>query len=84
MTAEEFYKELRYTEYDKFDKKVPKFDYYDLTDFAEQYHTKQLKLSVVSQQRELLNGYEEWLETIDFKTDRMTKKRLIDIYLTTI
>jgi len=38
MTAEEFYKIKDYPNYDKFDKKVPKFDYYDMLDFAEAYH----------------------------------------------
>jgi len=47
MTAEEFHKETVNLDLDKFDKKAPKFDYYDLIDFAESYHKKQLTLTDV-------------------------------------
>ena len=43
MTAEEFYKIKDYPNYDKFDKKVPKFDYYDMLDFAEAYHKERVE-----------------------------------------
>jgi len=49
MTAEEFYNEKKYPEYDKFDKKVPKFDYYDMLDFAEAYH--KAKVEAISDER---------------------------------
>jgi len=48
MTAEEHYKEVVKLDMDKFDKKAPKFDYYDLLDFAESYYKKQLTLSGVN------------------------------------
>jgi len=38
MKAELFYKSQKYPEFDKHDKRVSKFDYYDLIDFAESYH----------------------------------------------
>jgi len=44
MTPEEYYKKRDYPTLDKFDKKAPKFDYYDLVDFAESYHQAKLKL----------------------------------------
>ena len=43
MTPEEYYKKRDYPTLDKFDKKAPKFDYYDLVDFAEQYAEHYLK-----------------------------------------
>lgn len=43
MTTEEFYKRTHLKELDKFDKKVSKFTYYDMLDFAEAYYTYQLK-----------------------------------------
>ena len=54
MTPEEHFKEVVKLDMDKFDKKAPKFDYYDLLDFAESYCKNQLTLTDVSQQRELL------------------------------
>lgn len=48
MTVEEFFKQCNSKELDKFDKKASKFTYYDLLEFAEQYHRKQLQLGVVS------------------------------------
>ena len=48
MTPEEHYKEVVKLDMDKFDKKAPKFDYYDLLDFAESYYKKQLTLTDVS------------------------------------
>ena len=48
MTPEEYYKEVVKLDMDKFDKKAPKFDYYDLIDFADSYHKKQLTLTDVS------------------------------------
>lgn len=48
MTPEEYYKEVVKLDMDKFDKKAPKFDYYDLLDFADSYHKKQLTLTDVS------------------------------------
>jgi hypothetical protein len=47
MTPEEYYKEVVKLDMDKFDKKAPKFDYYDLIDFADSYHKKQLNLTDV-------------------------------------
>ena len=44
MTTEEHYINRDYPTLDKFDKKVPKFDYYDLVDFAESYYQAKLKL----------------------------------------
>ena len=38
----------------------------------------------VSQQRELLKGYEEWLENVDLNTNRINKLSLIDRYLKTL
>lgn len=55
MTPEEHYKEVVKLDMDKFDKKTPKFDYYDLLNFADSYHKKQLTLTDVSQQRELFS-----------------------------
>lgn len=43
MTAEEFYTKQGYPILDKFDKKAPKFDYYDFIDFAESHHKAKLK-----------------------------------------
>ena len=46
MTAEEFYKKHYNDQWqpkDKFDKQKKKFDYYDLTDFAEAYHQAKLR-----------------------------------------
>ncbi len=60
MTPEEHYKEVVKLDMDKFDKKAPKFDYYDLLDFAESYYKKQLTLTDVSQQRELLLAYAKY------------------------
>ena len=51
---EEFYKETGGIEYDKFDKKAPKFTYYDMIGFADAYHSKQLIIADVSNRRELL------------------------------
>lgn len=48
MTPEEHYKEVVKLDMDKFDKKAPKFDYYDLIEFADSYHKKQLTLTDVS------------------------------------
>tara|TARA_R110000803_G_scaffold21157_1_gene53535 strand:+ start:102 stop:401 length:300 start_codon:yes stop_codon:yes gene_type:complete len=47
MTPEEHYKEVVKLDMDKFDKKMPKFDYYDLLDFADSYYKKQLTLTDV-------------------------------------
>ena len=44
MTTEEYYKANKYTEFDKHDKRIAKFDYYDLIDFAHRYHENELKL----------------------------------------
>ncbi len=38
MTPEEFYNKEAYSEYDKFDKSIAKFDYYFVMQFAEDYH----------------------------------------------
>ena len=56
MTPEEHYEEVVKLDMDKFDKKMPKFDYYDLLDFADSYYKKQLTLTDVSHQRELCEG----------------------------
>ena len=61
MTAEEHYKEVVKLDMDKFDKKAPKFDYYDLLDFAESYHKKQLTLTDASQHCEPLLAYHRYL-----------------------
>jgi len=61
MTPEEHFKEVVKLDMDKFDKKAPKFDYYDLLDFAESYCKNQLNLTDVSQQRELLLAYHRYL-----------------------
>ena len=78
MTAEEHYKEVVKLDMDKFDKKAPKFDYYDLLDFAESYYKKQLTLTDVSQQRELLLAYEDYLNEYHTKEDRIKQ---VDKYL---
>jgi len=44
MNAEEYYRKKDYPILDKFDKKAPKFDYYDFIDFAESYHKAKLNL----------------------------------------
>lgn len=44
INAEDFYKKQNRPEFDKFDKKVPKFDYYDIIDFAEQYYEHKTKI----------------------------------------
>ncbi len=44
----------------------------EIEEFAEKYHQAKLKLlgiGVISQQRELLKGYEEWLENVDLNTE---------------
>jgi len=56
---EEFYKEAGGIEYDKFDKKADKFTYYDMMGFADAYHSKQLIIADVSQQREQLLGFQK-------------------------
>ena len=58
---EEFYKEAGGIEYDKFDKKAEKFTYYDMIGFADAYHSKQLIIADVSQQREQLLAYHRYL-----------------------
>ncbi len=45
---------------------------------------KNCSILAVSQQRELLKGYEEWLENVDLNTNRITKLSLIDRYLKTL
>jgi hypothetical protein len=78
MTPEEHYKEVVKLDMDKFDKKMPKFDYYDLLDFADSYYKKQLTLTDVSQQRELLLAYEDYLNEYHTKEDRIKQ---VDKYL---
>jgi len=38
MIVEDFYKQKGYPKLDKFDKKVAKFTYYDLIEFADDYY----------------------------------------------
>lgn len=78
MTPEEHYKDVVKLDMDKFDKKVPKFDYYDLLDFAESYYKKQLTLTEVSQKRELLKDYTKWLN--DKLRDENQLNELMDDY----
>lgn len=40
MKIEKFYKDQGYPELDKSDKKAPKFTYYNMLEFAEDYHAK--------------------------------------------
>ena len=47
MNAEEYYRKKDYPILDKFDKKAPKFDYYDFIDFAESYHKAKLNLLTI-------------------------------------
>lgn len=68
MSAEKFYKEQGGIELDKFDKKAPKFDYYYMLDFAEEYNKKQLEL------------FAEWLE---YNGKYMTHKDQIKSFLKT-
>ena len=42
MNTEQFYIKRGYPQLDQFDKKVAKFDYYELLDFAEAYHKMKL------------------------------------------
>lgn len=42
-TVEQFYKDQNYPKYDRFDKKAEKFTYYDLTEFAENYHHRKIE-----------------------------------------
>ena len=51
MTPEEHYEEVVKLDMDKFDKKMPKFDYYDLLDFVEMKISEQTKLK--------LSGYKQ-------------------------
>ena len=47
MTPEDYYKRENYPVLDKFDKKAPKFDYYDVIQFADEYHKEQLSINSV-------------------------------------
>ena len=47
MNAEEYYRKKDYPILDKFDKKAPKFDYYDFIDFAESYYKAKLNLLTI-------------------------------------
>ncbi len=47
MNAEKYYIKKDYPILDKFDKKAPKFDYYDFIDFAESYHKAKLNLLTI-------------------------------------
>jgi hypothetical protein len=42
MNVIKFYKKIGLLEYDLFDKKVAKFTYYDLLEFALEYHKQKL------------------------------------------
>ena len=42
MNVIKFYKKIGFPEYDLFDKKVAKFTYYDLLEFAEEYHKQKI------------------------------------------
>ena len=64
MTPEEYYKEVVKLDMDKFDKKAPKFDYYDLIDFADSYHKKQLALFGVSKSV-VCGNCDGWGYTVD-------------------
>jgi hypothetical protein len=70
MTPEEHYKEVVKSDMDKFNKKAPKFDYYDLLDFADSYYKKQLTLTdVVSSKRD---------ETLELLEEIMVKVKDAD------
>lgn len=43
MTVEQFYEKQNYPKYDKHDRKSPKFTYYDMCDFAEEYRKSKVK-----------------------------------------
>ena len=43
MTVEQFYEKQNYPKYDKHDRKAPKFTYYDMCDFAEEYRKSKVK-----------------------------------------
>ena len=69
MTAEEYYKRTKYPKLDKFDKKASKFDYYGITQFAEEYHQFMC----------LLKGYtaQAKIQDINIKQDKMFWRRLL-------
>tara|TARA_R110002051_G_C8729251_1_gene497668 strand:- start:1320 stop:1592 length:273 start_codon:yes stop_codon:yes gene_type:complete len=63
---EEFYKEAGAKELDSLQKKEARFTYYDMIGFADAYHSKQLIIADVSQQRELLKFfYAQLSENLD-------------------
>ena len=78
---EEFYKEAGGIEYDKFDKKADKFTYYDMIGFADAYHSKQLIIADVSQQREPLLAYHKHLDSFNDPTIYNASESMIDNYL---
>ena len=78
---EEFYKEAGGIEYDKFDKKADKFTYYDMIGFADAYHSKQLIIADVSQQREPLLAYHKHLDSFNDPTIYNASESMIDDYL---
>ena len=78
---EEFYKEAGGVEYDKFDKKAPKFTYYDMIGFADSYHSKQLIIADVSQQRELLCEYTRHLKKQGTLTKEQSEIKLVDKFI---
>tara|TARA_R110002012_G_scaffold77085_3_gene194882 strand:+ start:1338 stop:1601 length:264 start_codon:yes stop_codon:yes gene_type:complete len=87
MTVKEF-REKQDLKYDHFFNLTstgisPNYD--NMEKFAEEYHQDKLKLlgiGGVSQQRELLNGFRQWL--IDKKKNINIYQHLIDEYLNTI
>jgi len=66
MNTEDYYKKNNYPIMDKFDKKVPKFDYYDLIGFAESYHTA--KLNLLTMPAECGSNRRETIKSIDIET----------------
>ena len=58
---EQFYKDAKGEELTQEQKKENRFTYYDMIGFASAYYSKQLTITDVSQQRELLLAYHRYL-----------------------
>lgn len=78
---EEFYKDTGGVEYDKFDKKANKFTYYDMIGFADAYHSKQLNLADVRQQRELLIAFYENVINNELPLSNFSTHRVVDSFI---
>lgn len=72
MTPEEYYTQENYPVMDRFDKKTGRFSYYDLLEFAEEYHKKQLSLCCVSER------YDEMTFKPPFRVGRKQGKAVLD------